>query len=201
MNIFRVTPIVVAGFIAASCSEKSSLERNQNSQAEEAKPGQELAAVNEERTNESKAERSSTSGAESAQAEGENELQPPEDEIGEDCVAFLRSTKTVPVNGANGDCPQCPAVTEAAEVLKFDAIRVDRVARSESTCEVIVTIHATFNPSTRESIAGGLTAWISPREKAQYLQGETPSDQQIYKVKVIYRRDRKGWRAIEFDRP
>jgi hypothetical protein len=157
--------------------------------------------VNEERTNESEFERSSTSEAQSSEAERENEREPPEDEIAQDCVAFLRSTKTIPGNGANSDCPQCVATTEATEVLKFDDIRVDRVARSESTCAVNVTIHATFNPSTRESIAGGLTAWISPEQKAQYLQGKTPSDQQVYKVKAIYRRDRKGWRAVEFDRP
>ena len=201
MNIRRVALIFLAGIITASCSEKSEADRNQNSQAKDAKPSQEVAAVNEERTNKPEVERPSTSKAESAEAKREDELQPPEDEIAEDCVAFLRSTKTVPAQSANVDCPQCPAPTEATEVLKFDDIRVDRVARSESTCEVHVTIHATFNPSTRENIAGGLTAWISAEQRAQYLQGKTPSDQQVYQVKITYRRGPKGWRAVEFDRP
>lgn len=201
MNIRRVALIFLAGIITASCSEKSGAGRNQNSQTKEAQAGQEVTPVNEERANASEVKRSSTSEAESAEGKGEDELQPPEDEIAEDCVAFLRSTKTVPAHGANGDCPQCPVSTEAKEVLKFDDIRVDRVARSKSTCEVHVTIHATFNPSTRESIAGGLTAWISLEQRAKYLQGEIPSGQQVYKVKIIYKRSGKRWRAVEFDRP
>ncbi len=199
-NILRVTAIFVAS-ITASCSERSDLGLNDNSQTEEAKPGQNVAAASEKRTSQSESERSSTSEAGSAEAEGENELEPPEDEIAEDCVAFLRSIKTVPAHSADVDCPQCAENTESTEVLKFDDVRVDQVGRSGSTCEVSVTIHATFNPSVRESIAGGLTAWISPELKAQYLLGEAPSGQQVYKVKVIYRRTPKGWRAVEFDRP
>jgi hypothetical protein len=201
MHIRRLTLIFVAGFIAASCSEKPAVDRNQNSQTEKAKAGPEVAAQNEMRTNGSEAQHPSASESESSEAEGKNELQPPEDEIAEDCVAFLRSTKTIPANGANADCPQCPANTEAREVLKFDDIRVDRVARAESTCEIHVTIRATFNPSTRENIGGGLTAWISPEQRAKYLQGEIPPGQQVYKVKIIYRRSGKRWRAVEFDRP
>jgi len=187
MNIRRLTLVFLAGIITASCSEKSGVERNQNSQTQETKPNQEVAASNE-RSIES-------------EAKEENELQPPEDEIAEDCVAFLRSTKTGPAPGATADCPQCPVSSEEKEVLRFDAIQVDRVTRSESTCEVQVTIHATFNPSPRESIAGGLTAWISPGQRAKYLQGEIPSGPQGYKVKVIYKRSGKRWRAVEFDRP
>jgi hypothetical protein len=185
MSISRFALIFLAGLIAASCSEKSDVDRNQNSPPQETP--KEVAASHE-RSNDS--------------AAGERtELQPPADEIAEDCVAFVRSTKTVPANGAKADCPQCPANTEAKEVLKFDAIEVDRVAPSESTCEVHVTLRATFNPSTRESIAGGLTAWISPDQRAKYLQGEIPSGPQVYKVKVIYKRSGKRWRAVEFDRP
>jgi len=201
MNIGRATLIIVAGVMTASCSEKPGVDRNQNAKAEEAKPSQDFAAGNENRTKKSEVERSSTSETDSVEAERENERQPPADEIGEDCVAFLRSTKTGSGNGANADCPQCPVDTEAKEVLKFDKIRVDRVVCSGSSCEVNVTIHATFNPSTRESIVGGLTAWISPEQKAKYSRGETPSGEQTYKVKVTYRLDRKGWRAVEFDRP
>ena len=184
--------LFAAVVLTASCSEKSDSVRTKMPQAEE------VTAGDENRRNKSEVERSTTPRSD---AEEEKELQPPEDEIGEDCVAFLRSTKTVPANGTNSDCPQCPATTEGTEVLKLDNIRVDRVVPSESSCEVNVTIHATFNPSTRETIAGGLTAWISPEQKAQYLQGQAPSGQQAYKVKVIYRRNPKGWRAIEFDRP
>jgi hypothetical protein len=186
MKLCRAALIFLAGMITASCSEKSGVDPNQNSPAPETKPTLEVPALND---------RSSE-----PEAKGEEELQPAEDEIGEDCVAFLRSTKTVPVPGATADCPQCAATTEATEVLKFGDIRVDRVARSESTCEVHVTIHATFNPSPHESIAGGLTAWISPEQRAKYLQGEIPPGQQTYKVKVIYRRTGKHWRAVEFDR-
>lgn len=186
MNIRRVALIFLAGVITASCSEKSGVDSNQNSQTKEAKPSPEVAASKEERGDRS---------------EAKGELQPLDDEIAEDCVAFLRSTKTVPANGAKADCPQCPVNPEEKEVLKFDAIQVDRVTLSESTCEILVTIHATFNPSTRESIAGGLTAWISPEQRAKYLEGEVPSGPQVYKVKVIYRRSGKRWRAVEFDRP
>ncbi len=201
MKICPVTVIFITGLITASCSDKTGLDSAQNSQAEQAKPSDAGVAVNAKPTTESEVERSTTSESESAQAEGETELQPPEEEIGEDCVAFLRSTKTVPGNGEKkAGCPECP-VNEAKEVLKFDHVRVDRVVRSESTCEVNVTIYATFNPSTREDIAGGLTAWISPEQKARYLQGETPSEQQIYHVKVLYRRHQAGWRPVEFDRP
>jgi len=182
MNIRRVILIVVASIITASCSEKPELKN-------EAKPGTDAAPPKEERATES-------------ESQAERELSPAEDEIAEDCVAFLRSTKTVPAHGANLDCPQCPATTDATEVLKFDGIQVDRVVRSESACEVEVTIRATFNPSTREPIAGGLTAWISSEQRAKYLQGEVPPGQQVYKVKVGYRRSGgTRWRAVEFDRP
>ena len=187
MHISRVIVIFLALVITASCSEKSGVERHQNSQTQETKPNQEVASSNQRSTE--------------SEAKEENEFQPAEDEIAEDCVAFLRSTKTVPAHGAAADCPQCPVSSEEKEVLKFDAIQVDRVTRSESTCEVHVTVHATFNPSTRESIAGGLTAWISPEQRAKYLQGEIPSGPQVYKVKVIYKRSGKRWRAVEFDRP
>jgi len=115
-------------------------------------------------------------------------------------VALLRSTKTVPANATPNDCQTCPAAEDGSDVLKFNDIKVDRVDRSETTCEVYVTMRATFNPSTRQNIAGGLTGWISPGIKEQLLRGETPAEQQTYKVKVIYRRTPKGWRPVEFDR-
>jgi hypothetical protein len=201
MKIRRGALIILAGIITVSCSEKTRVDYEQNSQTKKPETGQEVTAPKEKRANELKVESFPTSAAESAEAKGENELQPPEDEIAEDCVAFLRSTKTAPAHGATADCPQCPTKTEATEVLRFNDIRVDRVVCSESSCEVHVTIHATFNPSAHESIVGGLTAWISPEQRAKYVQGEIPSGQQTYKVKVIYRRTGRSWRAVEFDRP
>ncbi|MEP6604111.1 MAG: hypothetical protein ABJB69_09205 [Spartobacteria bacterium] len=174
MNIARVT-LIFAALIAISCSEKSVPGPN-----EKIKPSQEIAA-------------------QSSEAKEESELAPPEDEIAEDCVAFLRSTKTVPANPANADCPQCDANAEAKEVLKFDSIKVDRTKCSESTCEIDVTIRATFNPSPPGVIAGGLTGWISPERRAQYSHGQTPSGAQTYQVKVTYRRAATGWRAVEFN--
>src|SRR5947207_48163 len=144
MNNRPVILVLAASIIAASCSKKSDQNRKQNSQAEE-------------RANPQPVERSSVPEPKAAEAEGESELQPAEDEIAQDCVAFLRSTRTVPINRPKGDCPHCPSNTEGTEVLKFNDIRIDRVARSEGTCEVDVTIHATFNPSPGESIVGGLT--------------------------------------------
>jgi hypothetical protein len=122
INIRRVTPIFIACVITASCSEKPDLDGDQNGQTEEAKPSGEVAGVNRQRPNESEVERPSTLDAESSQAEGKNELKPPEDEIAEDCVAFLRSTKTASTNAANVDCPQCVATSEAREMLKFGDI-------------------------------------------------------------------------------
>jgi hypothetical protein len=188
MNIPRVILVIMASIVGASCSEKSGRDQNQNSKTEE-------------RINTPPVEPSSVPAPKVAEAEGESELQPPEDEIAQDCVAFLRSTKTVPATSPSGDCPQCPSSTEATEVLRFNDIRVDRIARSEATCQAEVTIHATFNPSSRENIVGGLTAWISSEQRAKYLEGEIPPGQQTYKVKVIYHRVGEGWRAVEFDRP
>lgn len=187
MNISRVVVILLALVITASCSKKSGSDRN-HLQTTEATPREEAGPPKDKR-------------ADDAERKGEDESSPAEDEIAEDCVAFLRSTKSVPVQSATTDCPQCPVVNEAAEVLKFDDIRVDRVTRSESTCEVQVTLRATFNPSNGGSITGGLTAWIPPEQRAKYLQREIPASRQVYKVKVIYRRSGKGWRAVEFDRP
>jgi hypothetical protein len=198
MNIRGAAFIFIVAAITPSCSEKSVPERKQNFQ-KEAKPGPEAMALSGARSNEAEVERSSTSAVESTELERE-EQQPPADVIGEDCVAFLRATKTIPGNGKNIDCPTCPVSPEGAEVLKFDDIQVNRVVPSGSNCEVNVTVRATFNPSTHETISGGLTAWISPEQKEKYLQGEAPSGQQVYKVKVIYRRGREGWRAVEFDR-
>jgi hypothetical protein len=63
-----------------------------------------------------------------------------------------------------------------------------------------VTIRASFNPGAGERIAGGLTAWISPEQRSEYLSGRMPSGEQVYRVKITYKRRGEAWRAIEFDR-
>ncbi len=119
--------------------------------------------------------------------------------IEEDCVAFLRATTAGHAGGAKPDCPDCPPTTPAPEVLKFDHMQIDRFSTAGETCEVAVRIFASFNPSSGGDIVGGLTGWITPEQKAQYARGETPSGQQVYPVKAIYRRTPKGWRVLEFN--
>ena len=76
-------------------------------------------------------------------AEREDELQPDEDKIGEDCLAFLRATKVVSAPAARTDCPGCPA--GGTEVLRFRQMKTDAVSCSGDMCTVLVTIRAVFN--------------------------------------------------------
>ena len=177
MDIRRAALIFVAGVITASCSEKSVPDRDDDSAASET-PRE--PARKSERT------------------EGEDERQPREDEIGEDCVAFVRSTKVVPAQAASTDCPGCPA--RGTDVLSFRHMKTDAVSCSGDTCTVVVTIRALFNPGSGETLAGGLTAWIPPEQRSAYLSGRTPSGEQAYRVQITYKRRGEGWRAIEFDR-
>jgi hypothetical protein len=175
MKIRRVVLIIVAGIITASCSEKPASDREKHSNSSEAtrEPGSEA-------------------------AKGEDELQPRDDQIGEDCVAFVRSTKVVPAQAPTADCPGCPA--RGTEVLAFRQMKTDRISCSGDTCTVLVTIGVSFNPGAGERIAGGLTAWISPEHRSDYLSGHTPSGEQAYRVKITYTRRGAAWRAVEFDR-
>jgi hypothetical protein len=175
MKIRRALLIVIAGIIAASCSDKPAPDREKQSSTPEAarEPGSKV-------------------------AEGEDERQPGEDEIGEDCVAFVRSTKIVPAQAPTADCPGCPA--EGAEMLAFRRIKTDRISCSADSCTVLVTISVSFNPGAGERVAGGLTAWISPEQRSEYLSGRTPSGEQTYRVKITYKRRGETWRAAEFDR-
>jgi hypothetical protein len=175
MKIRCAALIVVAGIVIASCSEKPAPDREKRSSNPEPmhEPGSQI-------------------------AEGEDERQPREDEIGEDCVAFVRSTKVVPAQAPTADCPACPA--EGLEVLAFRQMQTDRISCSGDTCTVSVTIRASFNPGAGERIAGGLTAWISPEQRSEYLSGRMPSGEQVYRVKITYKRRGEAWRAIEFDR-
>jgi hypothetical protein len=129
---------------------------------------------------------------------GEREAQPSADDIGEDCHAFVWLTKSVPRDGANADCPQCPSSTEAKQVLNFRAAQVERVSCVGETCEVAVAIHASFNPSNGGTIRGGLEGWIPLEQREEYSRGQTPGGEQVYHLKIIYKRDGEGWRPVDF---
>ena len=177
MNIRRAALIFVAGIITASCSEKSAPDRGKDANTSEAP--RELVRESEVET-------------------GGDELQPDEDKIGEDCVAFVRSTKVVLARAASTDCPGCPA--EGTDLLSFRHMKMDAVSCSGDTCTAVVTIRAVFNPGSGETIAGGLTAWIPPEQRSAYLSGQTPSGEQAYRIQITYKRRAEGWRAVEFDR-
>src|SRR5882672_1890713 len=123
MNIRRAALIFVAGIITASCSEKPAPDRETDANMSEAP---------REPVRESEAET------------GTDQLKPEEDKIGEDCVAFVRSTKVVPARAASADCPGCPA--GGTDVLAFRHMKTDSVSCSDDTCTVLVTIRAVFNP-------------------------------------------------------
>jgi hypothetical protein len=179
MDIRHAALIFVAGVITASCSEKSPPGRDNDAAASETP-------------------RKSTPKSEPERTKGEDDVRPGEDMIAEDCVAFVRSTKVVPAQAANTDCPGCPA--SGAEALAFRHMKTDAVSCSGDTCNVVVTIRAVFNPSSGERLAGGLTAWIPPELRSAYLSGRTPSGEQAYRVQITYKRRAEGWRAVEFDR-
>lgn len=125
----------------------------------------------------------------------ETESQPREDEIAEDCVAFVRATKIAP---ASSDCAGCSG--DGREALAFRQMRMDRISCGAAACEVAVTLRVVFNPASGGTISGGLTGWISPEQRQQLLSGRTPEGEQVYPVKIIYRRRGDEWHAVEFDR-
>ena len=175
IKVRRAALIFIAGIITASCSEKSA-------------PDWEKHAKTSETPRESEVET----------AEGGDEVQPGEDEIGEDCAAFVRSTKVAPARAAATDCPGCPA--GGTDVLSFRHMKTDAVSCSGDTCTVVVTIRAVFNPGSGETVIGGLTAWIPPEQRNAYLSGQTPAGEQAYRVQITYKRRAQGWQAVEFDR-
>jgi hypothetical protein len=79
-------------------------------------------------------------------------------------------------------------------------MRMDRVSCSASSCEIAVTLRAAFNPAPAGTMTGGLTAWISQEQRLEYLNGHPPQGDQLYRVKIIYKRTGAAWRAIEFDK-
>src|ERR1700732_4799208 len=105
VNIRRAALIFVAGIITASCSEKSAPDRGNDANTSEAP--RELVRESEVET---------------------DELQPGEDKIGEDCVAFVRSTKVVSARTASTDCPGCPA--GGTDMLTFRNMKTDAVSCS-----------------------------------------------------------------------
>ena len=179
MRIFSTVLLALAGVLITACSDNSDLK----SEAKSTPPS----------LSEKKA------GTAAEKESKESELIPDQDVIGEDSVAFLRATKVVQPKSENKECPECPGGTPDVEVLKFNGFKIQKISPSESGCEVTVQIRAEFNPSPSGNIAGGLTAWIPPAQREQYAQGQTPAGEQLYKVKVIYRRAGGFWRAIEFD--
>ncbi|MEY2484579.1 MAG: hypothetical protein QOH39_227 [Verrucomicrobiota bacterium] len=181
MNIRRAALLFVVGIITASCSEKSAPDREKDANTSEAphEPARELVREAEAET-------------------GGDELQPGEDKIAEDCVAFVRSTKVVPAQAASTDCPGCPV--GGTDVLSFRHMKTDPISCSGDTCTVVVTIFSVFNPGSGQTVAGGLTAWIPPEQRSAYLSGHTPSGEQAYRVQITYKRRGDAWRAVEFDR-
>jgi hypothetical protein len=175
INIRRAALIFVAGIITASCSEKSAPDREKDVNASEAP--REMVRESEVET---------------------DERQPGEDQIAEDCAAFVRSTKVVPARAAATDCPGCPAGGTA--LLAFRGMKTDGVSCSSDTCTAVVTIRAVYNPGSGETVTGGLTAWITPEQRNAYLSGHTPSGEQAYRVQITYKRRDAAWRAVEFDR-
>lgn len=178
MKLSRAAVIVAAALFAASCTEKSAPER-----ATDTKPAPPVSDAARK--------------AEPESAQGEEELQPREDDIGEDCVAFVRATKALPAPAGNGDCPTCLAA--GAEVLRFRAMKTDRISCANDACDVDVTILASFNPNgSGDTITGGLTAWIPPEQRQEYLSGRAPDEERAYRVKITYKLRGETWRAVEF---
>lgn len=180
MDIRPAALVFVVTLITASCSEKSAPDRVNDSAVPET-PG--------------------TSAHESEPKKTGNEEKfprPSESKIGKDCVAFVRSTKVVPAQPPGTECPGCPA--RGTEVLTFRNVKTEAVSCAGDTCNVLVTIHAVFNPGSGGTMAGGLTAWISPEQRNEYLSGRAPSGEQAYRIRITYKHRGDAWRAVEFDR-
>lgn len=189
-SVGRLWIICAAAMVTASCSKEP------DSNNKQLVPERQATKDVETRNSPIPTLDSEKRGEEGQSEEGENKSEPPTDQIGEDCVAFVRSTKTVQSSDGTGACPQCPV---GMEVLRFDSIQVDEVSSNGTACEVSVTIRASFNPSKGgANIGGGLTGWIPAQQRTEYLHGQAPAGQQTYKVKVSYRKRGHGWRAVEF---
>jgi hypothetical protein len=183
MRLLTLSVLVFVALFVRSCGRRPAAERNQALKQETAEAS----------------ERGSDADEERERREGEEAENAPESsDIGEDCVAFLRSTKIAPPKANDGTCPQCPAADSASQVLRFENVTIDRVRPSGENAEVDVHIFATFMPSRAGTIRGGLTGWIPAEQRAAYERGDTPQGQQTYAVRITYRRDANGWEPIEF---
>ena len=169
INILQIALISLAALVTASCLKQSD-------------PGSKEATEAE---------------VTSAERE-ESKSQPSKDDIVEDCYTFVWLTQATLARKTSADCPQCPSTEEAVHVLKFEGAKVEHVSCTEETCEIAVSIRASFNPSKGGTISGGLTGWIPLEQREQYSRGQTPSGQKAYHVKIIYSRKEGGWRAVDF---
>ena len=175
MKILQVTFISLT-LLAAACSRTSDSDRKDKS----------------DKTSEHE------SGVANSPEREEKESQPSEDDIVEDCLAFVWLTKAMPAKTTSADCPQCPSSAEGTEVLKFQGAKVDRVSCVGGTCEVAASIHASFNPSKGGTITGGLTGWIPLEQREQYSRGQTPPGEQVYHLNITYRQEGERWRLVDF---
>jgi hypothetical protein len=188
MKLLALTVIFVAGLLVTSCSKNPAADNDRKLDGTAEKSDRRLA------------ERGSSSEEDSMEApeDADKDEKPDSGDIGEDCVAFLSATKTVAAGQTNGLCPTCPANKESTDVLKFNNIKIDRVTLIGASCQVVVRIFATFNPSRGGAITGGLVGWIAPEQRAEYARGKTPPGQQVYEVNITYRRNQNGWQPIDF---
>src|SRR5256885_11844256 len=131
-----------------------------------------------------------------AQSESENKSQPGEDEIAEDCVAFVQATKVDPAKST--DCPGC--FVERSPALAFRQMHLDRISCTGISCEATVTLRAVFDPAASGTISGGLTAWISPEQRQEFLNGHPPAGGQGYCGEITYKRAGGTWGALDIDR-
>lgn len=189
MKILRVS-LICLGLLAAACSKKSDSDQKEKSE----KATEQKAPTEREKAREPKSEAENSRERE----EEENGAQPSSDDIMEDCHAFTWLTKVMPDKAASADCPQCPSGAEGTQVFKFQGAKVDRVSCAGNTCEVAVSIHASFNPSKGGTITGGLTGWIPLEQREQYARGQTPPGEQVYHVSITYRREGERWRLVDF---
>lgn len=187
MKILQVTLISFA-LLAAACSRTSDSDRKDRSD----KTSEEIGATDLDEA------RKHEPGVATSPERGEKETQPSADEIVEDCHAFTWLTKAMPAKTTSADCPQCPSSAEGTEVLKFQGAKVDRVSCAGGTCEVAVSLHASFNPSKGGTITGGLTGWIPLEQREQYSRGQTPPGEQVYHLNITYRQEGERWRLVDF---
>lgn len=171
---------VALSLIWTSCSEKSTTVASGKSEKSVGDQSQQEAAPN-------------------ANEAEENDRAPDSDQIGEDCVAFLRATRAVPAKRDSGACPECPTSDNDPEVLQFVSFKIKKITGGEESCRADVVIQAQFNPSSGGIVAGGLVGWIPLAERKDYALGKTPSGARTYKVGVVYKREGGVWRPIEFD--